>query len=210
MLRAVALLCLFALPVFAEDLCRADINSTEMMIDRDQLDAPQSGTTLRERIGGWPSRGLDRVRGRVPACDSDTLIRFLSIEVPQNEIDGYCLSPDPTLGYVLVPGARDYRGRCARTTCERVNTARGGASAVAGRAADLAVGRQESQSRTEAVVHSSGAAILSGSAASVLSALGTGASTAVTAALAAPAVAGAAAVSVVAVGGAVYLCADAE
>ncbi len=206
MSRLLPVLLLAALPASAEDLCRADINSTELVVDRDALSATPGQATLRERVTGWPVRRLDRLQGKVPACDSQTLIAFLSNEVPEEEIAGYCLAPDPALGYVLAPGPRDYRGRCIQTTCERVNAARAGATSVAGTAADMATGRQAEQSRTEAVVHSSGAAILSGSTASLLSTLGGGAATAVTAALSAPALAGAAAVSVVAVGGAVYLC----
>ncbi len=206
MFRFAFLISLFALPVAAEDLCRADINSTELLIDRDALGTKPGTTTLRERATGWPARGLNRLRGRLPICDSGTLFSFLSNEAPAEDVAGYCLSPDPTLGYVLVPGERDYRGRCARTTCERVAAVGNGAASVAGRATDLATGRRADQSRADAVVHSSGAAILTGSATSVLAALGSGASSAMTMALAAPAVAGAAAVSVVAVGGAVYLC----
>ncbi len=208
MSRLLCLLLLAALPASAEDLCRADINSTELLVDRAALSASPGQTTLRERVTGWPARRLDRLRGKLPACDSQTLITFLSNEVPREEIAGYCLAPDATLGYVLAPGPRDYRGRCVRTTCDRVNAAREGAQSVAGTAADMATGRHAETSRADAVVHSSGAAILSGSTASLLSALGGGATTAVTAALSAPALAGAAAVSVVAVGGAVYLCHD--
>ncbi|CAM4053008.1 hypothetical protein [Palleronia rufa] len=201
-----AFLAVAALPARAQDVCRADINSTELMIDRDALKTGRPG--LRERLGNWPTRGFDRLRGKAPVCDSETLIAFLSEEVDAEDISGYCLAPDPTLGYILAPGARDYRGRCAKTTCDRVNAARDGAVAVAGTATDIATKRSAGQSRTRAVLHASGASILTGSAASILTSLGTGASTAVTAALAAPAVAGAAAVSLVAVGGAVYLCSD--
>ena len=201
---ALAALALSSAPAVAEDLCRVTLNAEEILIDRDTLDQDAPG--LRERLGRWPSRPIDRLRGREPACDSETLITFLATNVPKEEIEGYCLQPDPDFGFLLAPGARDYRGRCTKTTCERVNAARDGALSVAGTAADIATGRGEGQSRTEAVVHASGAAILTGSAGSILSSLGAGASTAVTGALAAPAIAGAAAVSVVAVGGAVWLC----
>ncbi|SPJ22879.1 hypothetical protein [Palleronia abyssalis] len=197
-------LLLMGTPALAEDFCRAEVNDTEILIDRDTVDADRPG--LRESLRRWPTGGIDRLRGREPVCDSQTLIAFLASEVPEAQIDGYCLANDPEAGFLLVPGARDYRGRCTATTCDLVNAARDGAGGVAGTAADLVIGRGEDQSRTDAVIHASGAAILSGSAASILGTLGTGASTAMTAALAAPAVAGAAAVSVVAIGGAVYLC----
>ncbi|QFU08367.1 hypothetical protein PARPLA_02966 [Rhodobacteraceae bacterium THAF1] len=197
-------LALLAAPALAEDYCRATLNADEILIDRDTLDRDAPG--LRERLGRWPTKPIDRLRGRDPACDSETLISFLSLNVPEEEIDGYCLLPDPEFGYLLAPGARDYRGRCTATTCERVNTARDGAVGVAGTTTDILTRRGADQSRTQAIKHASGAAILTGSAGSILASLGTGASTAMTAALAAPVVAGAAAVSVVAVGGAVWLC----
>lgn len=204
----VALLAITALPATAEDLCRANVNSTELLIDRDELGADPARTGLRERAMSWPSRSISRLRGKPPACDSQTLVAFLSNEVPAEEIAGYCLLPDEKLGFILVPGTRTYRGRCAQTTCDRVNAARDSALNVAGVAADIVSGRdvEANETRTSAVLHASGAAILSGSATNVLASLGSGASAAMSAALAAPVIAGTAAVSVVAVGGAVYLC----
>ncbi|MBJ3763543.1 hypothetical protein ILP92_12375 [Maribius pontilimi] len=204
-----ALLCC-AFPALAEDICRADVNSTEILIDRDALAVAPETPSLRERGARWAGLGVDKVLGRPPACDSETLIAFLANEVPDEDLSGYCLLPDDLLGYLLVPGERTFRGRCAVTTCDRVNAAKDGALNVAGAATDIVTNRREGESRTSAVLHASGAAMVSGSAASVLSSLGTGAGTALSAALAAPALAGAAAVSVVAVGGAVYLCHDSD
>lgn len=196
------------LPVAAQNVCRAEVNQTEVLIDRDAFDAMSGRAGLAERARAWPSRGLSRLKGQPPACDSQTLIAYLAAEVPDADIEGYCLLSQPDSGYILVPGARNYRGHCSKTTCDRVNAAAKSAGAIAGTATDIVTGRDNAagQSRTGAVIHASGAAILSGSAAGILSTLGTGASAAVTAALAAPAVAGAAAVSVVAIGGSVYLC----
>lgn len=209
MRHAVALLALLAGPsgpASAEDICRADVNSTEILIDRDDL-AP--GTpSLRERGARWAGLGVNRALGRPPACDSETLIAFLANEVPDADLSGFCLLPDDLLGYILVPGARNFRGRCTRTTCDRVNATKDGAVSVAGTATDIVTNRGEGETRTSAVLHASGAAIVSGTAASVLSSIGGAATATLTAAMAAPAVAGAAAVSLVAVGGAVYLCHD--
>lgn len=196
-----------ALPATAGEYCRAEVNATEVVVDRTSLGAPPAAPGLKERAVSWPARGIDRLLGRAPRCDSETLIAFLSDEVEGEQIDGYCLSPDEAAGYLLVPGPRDYRGRCARTTCDRVNAVRDGAVGVAGAATDIVTGRDagSGQTRPTAILHASGAAILSGSAANLAASLGATA-TSVTTALAAPAIAGAAAVSVVAVGGAVYLC----
>lgn len=211
-MRMLAVLaCLVATPVAAQDLCRADVNSTTLTIDRTALAKAPVSPGLGERLSGWPAAGLNRLVHRPPACDSETLIAFLSAEVEADSIDGYCLLPEDKLGFILVPGERTFRGRCATTTCQKVNTARDGALGVAGTATDILTRRDTDggQSRTNAVVHASGAAILTGSAASIAGSLGTAASS-VTAALAAPAIAGAAAVSVVAIGGAVYLCSGAD
>lgn len=201
-----AVLLAAALPAFAEDFCRANVNSTELLVDRDALATEPAQIGIAERTLAWPSRGLSRLRGESPACDSQTLIAFLANEVPAGDIQGYCLLPDESLGFILVPGERTFRGRCLKTTCDRINAARDAALNVAGAATDIVSGRDPDETRPEAVLHASGAAILSGSAASVLSSLGAGASATLSAALAAPAVAGAAAVSVVAIGGTVYLC----
>lgn len=194
-----------ALPASAEDFCRAEVNSTELLIDRNALATKPARSGLAERTLAWPSRGLSRLKGKPPACESQTLVAFLSNEVPAGEIDGYCLLPDEKLGFILVPGERNFRGRCAKTTCDRVHVARDAALDVAGAATDIVSGRDTGETRPEAVLHASGAAILSGTAASVLSSLGAGASAAMSGALS-PAIVGAAAVSVVAVGGTVYLC----
>ncbi|WOI54881.1 hypothetical protein [Palleronia sp. LCG004] len=206
----IVLASLFAIPAAAEDICRADVNSTEILIDRETLGVAPDAPGLRERASRWAGLGVDRVLGRPPRCDSQTLISFLANEVPDRDLDGYCLLPDERLGFLLVPGERNYRGRCTRTFCDRVNMASGGAANVAGAATDIVTGRDEGESRSSAVLHASGAAIVSGTAGSVLTSLGTSAGTALSAALAAPAVAGGVAVSVVAVGGAVYLCRDGD
>ncbi len=203
---AIMFVCLMAAPAGAQDICRADVNSTEIFIDRDALGAAPGAPGLRERATRWAGLGVDRVLGRPPACDSQTLIAFLANEVPDGDLEGYCLLPDERLGYLLVPGERNYRGRCAKTLCDRVNNATDGALNVAGTATDIVTGRGEEESRSSAVLHASGAAIVSGTAGSVLTSLGTGAGTALSTALAAPALAGGVAVSVVAVGGAVYIC----
>ncbi|EKE45172.1 hypothetical protein OCGS_0867 [Oceaniovalibus guishaninsula JLT2003] len=211
MLRLLATLALISSPAMAAELCRAEVNSTVLTIDRDALPLEPARPGLTERLTAWPSGSLNRLIGRPPACDSETLIAFLSQEVAADQIAVYCLLPDEKLGFILVPGERTYRGRCATTTCDKVNAAKDGALSVAGTAADIATRRdvEGGETRTTAILHASGAAILSGSAASVATSLGTTAAN-VTAALAAPAVAGAAAVSVVAVGGAVWLCRDGD
>ena len=211
MLRAALFLSLAILgaPAAAEiSRCLATVNGGEVVVDYDRESA--APVTRRERALGWPGRAWNRAWGSPPACDSGVLIAYLGQTLAADEIEGYCLAEDPDAAtFLLVPGERNYRGRCRRTACERVNAAAGDAVAASGTVArtvaDIATGR--SDSRLSAVAHSSGAAILSGNAGPISTAL-SGIGPGVLAVLTAPATLAAAAVSVVTVGGVVYVCHD--
>ncbi|KAF0674850.1 hypothetical protein [Profundibacterium mesophilum] len=195
--------------VSAEQLCLAHVNAQEIVIDRDLLGDEVPKASLARRALGWPSRKLDALKGDYPECGPEILIRSLAQTVPEDEVAGYCLAEDPEQGWLLVPGERGARGRCAKTACERVNGAKTAAINTAVKAIDLSRGPEPDPdgSDMDAVLHSSGAAILKGSSSYILGALGSAASGA-GAALSAPAVIAAASVSLVAVGGAVYLCSE--
>ena len=211
-MRPALILCATAIlanPAWAEmERCLATVNGGEVVIDYDP--ALASPTTRRERILGWPGKAWNRAWGAPVTCDSELTILYLARHLPGEEIDGYCLAADEETGsFLLVPGERNFRGRCRKTTCERVNEAKDDAlsasATVARTVTDVATGR--SDSRLGAVAHSSGAAILSGNAGPVstaLSGIGPGVATVLTA----PATLAAAAVSVVAIGGVVYVCHD--
>lgn len=192
----------------AQDICAAVVNGEELRFDRATFLSDQPGLTRRERLLSWPGQTWNGLRGLDPVCDSRTLIRYLSQTIPADEIDGYCLSELAEYGFLLIPGERNFRGRCAKSTCEQVNAttenAIGAARSITTRAADAALGQGD---RTTAVMHASGAAILSGQASTLAATLGQ-VGTAVGTALAAPGVLAATAVSVVAVGGVVYVCRD--
>lgn len=192
--------------------CVARVNHLEVVIDPATLGADAAAPTRRERLRDWPARRWNRALGRAPACDSQTTIAFLASYLELSQTEGYCLAEDPEAGYLLVPGARNYRGRCTVTACARVNMARDETLQAAGRIAGIVTGQTDPQPGTQdpglaGLAHGSGAMLLSGNATSLASALG-GAASSVATALSAPAVAAAAAVSVVAVGGAVYVCND--
>lgn len=194
-----------AAPAAAETRrCLATVNGSQVSITYDP--ALAEPISRRERLVGWPGQAWRRAWGAPPACDSELTILYLAQHLAGDEIDGYCLAQDDaTDSFLLVPGERNFRGRCRRTTCERVNAAAEDAMAAGRAVADIATGR--TNSRVGAVLHSSGAAIVSGQAGSIGTALGSVGSS-VAAALTAPAVMAAAAVSVVTVGGAVYVCRD--
>lgn len=194
-----------ALPAQEADpnLCQATVNETEVIVDRSLVD---SEITRREALLAWPDKAINRWRGTLPTCNSAELISHLAGTVPAEEIDGYCLATSETGEYVLLPGPRNYRGLCRKTTCERVNATRDDAVAMTGSVA-RGVRDVATHPGTKAVTHGSGAMILSGTGASITTTLSTAGSTALTA-LTAPVALTAAAVTVVAVGGALYVCQD--
>ena len=104
-----------------------------------------------------------------------------------------------------VPGARNYRGYCKKTFCERVNTTKEETVEISKNIARSAVDRLSQPDNLRAVAHKSGAFILTGGASALSANLATTGSTLATA-LATPAALAATGVSVVAVGGAVYMC----
>ncbi len=188
--------------------CGTTVNATEIVIHPDDYGAQ---ATRRERLTRWPGKALSGLIGGLPDCDSATVIAYLAQTTAARDVDGYCLAEDDATGFLLVPGERTYRGVCRRTTCERVNTVRdgaiSGAGAVARTAGRIAVGAPDgpAEAAATAVAHGSGAAMVTGTAGNLATALGSAGGALVTA-LGAPVVAAAAAVTVVAVGGTVYIC----
>lgn len=201
---------LLAAPAAAE-LCSAEVNASEILVDTETLDtASGDGPGLRERLLAWPTRSWDRALGRPPACDSETLIRYLAAEAAAEDIDGYCLLPSEESGFLLVPGERNFRGRCKTTTCDKVNAA---ADTTLDTSVAIAAAVQnkalETKSSLDTVAHGSGAMILSGTREVVLGTLGSAGSAALTA-MSAPAAMVGAGVTVIAVGGAVYYCSGSD
>lgn len=200
-----------ALPAQAEERhCSATVNGRETVVTYDDdLDfATRLGA--RERMSRWPGRVWDRAWGAPPDCDSRVLFTYLSVELPPEEIEGYCLDPDPyDEGWLLVPGERGETARCSVTTCDRVNAAADAALGTGAAVASLMLATPPSPAEAvadpERLLHSSGAMILTGTAEWLAATMST-AAPGVTAALTGPAAIGAAAASVVVIGSAVYVC----
>ncbi|WP_435170569.1 hypothetical protein [Falsirhodobacter sp. 1013] len=152
-------------------------------------------------LGGWGK--LD--------CPSYVTLRHLTPDLTDDQRQAFCLQWDNAAntyaGYA--EGARDAYLRCRaprRTFCERVNTSVQTSKEVAG-LADAPKGTETVGEGVQTVTRPGGAVVLSGAGAAVQQTIA-GASTTAGAALATPIGLAAAAVSVVAVGGAVYLCSE--
>lgn len=185
--------------------CVASVNAQELILVPEAMGAPSPG--LRERLLTWPQRSWDRAWGERVACDSAAIMHFLATTTQLDQTEGYCLAQDEAEGWLLVPGARNFRGRCTKTVCDRVNVVAGQAVGLGAAIAGLVAGRpiESGGDAVSAVAHGTGAMLVTGQAPAVATSLGQAAGTLGTA-LSTPAAAGAAAVTVMAVGGAVYLC----
>ncbi len=186
--------------------CVARVNRQELIVVPEAMNAPSAG--LRERMTMWPSRTWSRAWGERVDCDSATVTAFLATTMRLDQTEGYCLAAAPDEeGFLLVPGQANFRGRCRATVCDGVSLVAGQAAGVSLAIAGLVAGRRidDTEDGVAAVAHGTGAMLVTGQAPAVAASLGQAAGTVGTA-LATPVVAGAAAVTVMAVGGAVYLC----
>lgn len=185
--------------------CAARVNAQELIIVPEAIEAPSAG--IRERLLSFPSRSWDRAWGERVECDSATITRFLGNMMQLDQTEGYCLAEDDQEGWLLVPGTRNYRGRCTKTVCDRVNVVADTATDLGKAMLGLATGHdvETGADAVTAVAHGTGAVLVSGQASAVSTSLGQ-AATALGTTLGTPAAAGAAAVTLIGVGGAIYLC----
>jgi len=188
--------------------CVARVNHQEVEISAGVIPTDSIDLTLRERLLGWPRRTTSRLTGNAPPCDSQTTIAFLAAILAIDQTEGLCLAWDEDdSGYLLVPGEQNYRGRCQKTVCDRVNMLRDDALGTAATVGQLVTQGLTTDTGLRGLAHDSGAFLLSGRSGLMREALGQGAA-ALGGALSTPAVLTAAAVTVVAVGGAVYVCTE--
>ncbi len=156
----------------------------------------RANRSIRERwLGGY---------GDI-TCPGYVTLRAMTPGLNDRERAVFCLQFDREANTYtgFAEGERDAYLHCARPTgafCQRVNDSAGAALSIAGQAGRVVNG-------VRAVENGTGAVILSGTAGSVSAALSSLGATALSAATA-PAALAAAAVTVVAVGGAVYVCSE--
>lgn len=157
----------------------------------------------------------ERYFSRRDTCPGAVVITYLMPDLTAEERQVFCANYDPKTRSHSLPaeGPRDAFGRCEEpsNTCQLVNTTKEGALGLMGIGEQAEEGTLTGRlsSTISAVTHSSGAMVLSGNAGSISSMLAT-AGTTIGTALSTPAVLAGAAASVVVIGGAVYLCSDAE
>lgn len=189
-------------------LCDLHINGIQKRISYTyDEDFDIDNTSFREIV--WGSKGGG-------SCPSYVTLAYLTPEMTPAQRSIFCLAYDRKKDTVtgIQQGERDAYRACkapSRSICQRVNSAKNAGIAIASFAAGsvgTAVGAT-TVTGTTVVIHSSGAAILTGPAgyvAGTLGTLGTNALGVLTAGPAAPV----AAISLIAVGGAVYLCSDSQ
>ncbi|MCV2447514.1 hypothetical protein [Paracoccus sp. DMF] len=162
-------------------------------------------TSIREILRG-PRGGGD--------CPGYVMLASLTTDMTQSQRELFCLDYDKEtetyLGFQLGKGnAYSICKKPSKSFCEHVDNTKSAAMAITGFTTGAVGGTfgATTATGTTVVAHSSGAAILTGSGGYVAGTLGT-IGTSALAVLTAPATVAAAAVSVIAVGGAVYVCSD--
>jgi hypothetical protein len=199
----IGLFALLLLPSFAHAAeCTSSIKGQSVRLTYSSLDYFKEDTTLRDLA-------VSRKRG---VCPGYVVLQHMAPALTDKQRETFCLDFDAKArtyrGISL--GQRDAYGECSAPgkVCEFVNAKKDAALTITGLAAGASGGATAAATAAgvTAVTHSSGAIILTGSAGYIGGTLGTIGAGAV-AVLTAPAVLAGAAVSLVAVGGAVYVCA---
>lgn len=192
------------IPYENSEYCLTSINSEPLHVfyDADE-DALYENYTFREIFFG----GTDNI-----TCPAFVSLRLITPNLTDVERSVFCLSYDEELDTVVgfSEGTRSAYLLCKEPSvplCDRVNATKEEALAVVGLGAGAVGGASAATAAVgvTAVTHSSGAVILTGTSGYIAGTLGTIGS-GLLAVLTAPATLTAAAVSVVAVGGAVYVC----
>lgn len=178
---------LFAPTIAMAELCQVRIEAFDFRIDPEVLEADAN---WREGLLTLPRWSRERT------CNSAEIYAFME---GLADLDGKCMAyADDDAGYVFLTGERNFRGRCAKTACERVNDTKENLGAltlaIMGKVVDIAE-------------HPTGAVIVSGASDTIIASIGSASSAAV-AALSTPTVLAVTTVSAVAVGGAVYICSE--
>ena len=192
------------IPYESADYCLTNIQSEPLHVFFDaEEETLYENYTFREIFFG----GTDNI-----TCPAFITLRLLTPNLTDMERSVFCMSYDEEQDTLVgfSEGERDAYLICKEPSvplCDRVNATKDEALAIVGIGAGATAGASAAvgAAGVTAVTHSSGAVILTGSSGYIAGTLGTVGS-GLLAVLTAPAALTAAAVSVVAVGGAVYVC----
>ncbi len=199
---ALAVLAIMAGTPAVADNCTVRVNAMDVVVNTDLFG---EGTTIRENMLSWPRRSLNALTGTLPTCPSDVTLDFMAGIEGLPNTNGYCLAEgDATTGWLLVPGPRDYRGRCAVSACQRINGAADDIVGLTNRMALMLYAPPNPES--EVMAHASGVMIMTLGQKVIQDKAEELGSAALTAAIASPMGLSATALSVVAVGGTMWMC----
>lgn len=191
-------------PYAQPEYCRTNVDEENIHVLFDpNEDALYENYTFREIFFGG-SKNI--------TCPSFISLRLLTPNLKDAERSVFCLSYDEEQDTLVgfAEGERDAHLICKNPSvplCDRVNATKEEALAIVGLGAGASAGATVAASAAgvTAVTHSSGAVILTGGSGYIAGTLG-GLATSALSVLTAPVTLTAAVVSVVAVGGAVYVC----
>ncbi len=196
-----ALAALASSPALADE-CTVRVNAMDVVVNTDLFG---EGATLREDVLSWPRRSLNALTGTLPTCASDITLDFMAGIEGLPNTDGYCLAEgDAQTGWLLVPGDRNFRGRCAVSTCQQINGAADDIVGLTNRMALMLYGEPDPNSQVMA--HASGVMIMTLGRDAIQDKAEELGSAALVAALTTPMGLSATALSVVAVGGSMWMC----
>ncbi len=188
-------------PALADD-CTVRVNAMDVVVNTDLYG---EGASIRENMLSWPRRSLNALTGTLPACSSDVTLDFMAGIEGLPNTSGYCLAEgDAETGWLLVPGARNYRGRCAVSTCQRINGAADDIVGLTNRMALMLYAAPDPDS--DIMAHASGVMIMTLGRDAIQDKAEELGSAALIAALTTPMGLSATALSVVAVGGSMWMC----
>ena len=207
MTRLLAILFLLLPFAATAEVCTVRVHAMDITIDSAQFVDDDLSISTGETLLSAPRRMLSGLRGTLPPCSSDTTLTFMGSLMETYTPNGYCLEfGDKDVGFLLLPGTRNFRGRCEKTTCERINVAADEVSAI--NAQMRGIFGQPPSFEEIARAETLGAMAVKGTDRFLRSKLNNAATMTIFTALGAPELLIASSVTVVALQGAAFLCHD--
>ncbi len=206
MIRWLAILLAFLIGSAVQaETCTVRVHGMDITIDSDQFVDDDLEVSTGEAWYRAPGNLFRSLTDREPTCTSDVTLTFMASLTETYTPNGYCLDlEDSDVGYLLVPGERNFRGMCVKTVCERIEGTADELNDISGRLTHL-FGEPPSIGEI-ARAETLGATMVMGSEAFAQSQANAIASKVMLAALNAPELATAGTVALIAVNGAAFAC----